>query len=154
MGNKVLDVYQGSDWLTERWSVAQIFDTLDQIRELCSLSPRDFSPAPGTAASAKRTADVLVSGDEPQSQIEMRALLWNLCDELSSEIHTAHADLYPVLQAAPPLNWKSFEMRLHLDMLRHCLKPQEENTQLSKTATDTILALTLRMRDLLKQIDQ
>jgi hypothetical protein len=35
MGEKALEVYQGNDWLTYRWPVAQMFDTLDRMRDLC-----------------------------------------------------------------------------------------------------------------------
>lgn len=35
MGEKALEVYQGNDWLTYRWPVAQMFDSLDRIRDLC-----------------------------------------------------------------------------------------------------------------------
>ena len=39
MSSKPSEIYQGSDWLTYRWTVAQAFDTLDRIRDLCLQMP-------------------------------------------------------------------------------------------------------------------
>ena len=39
MSAKPVEIYQGSDWLTYRWSVAQAFDSLDRIRDLCLQMP-------------------------------------------------------------------------------------------------------------------
>ncbi|HEU0118753.1 MAG TPA: hypothetical protein VFR09_08990, partial [Alphaproteobacteria bacterium] len=39
MGKEQPEVYQGNDWLTYRWSVAQAFDTLDRVRDVCRHTP-------------------------------------------------------------------------------------------------------------------
>jgi hypothetical protein len=155
MNEKAVDVYQGNDWITYRWSVAQVFDTLDQIRELCGVTPDGFSTTQlGAPATGKTTTIVTRQGDEPESHLEALSLLLSLCDDLASETHTVLADLAYQMRPSPALQWKGFEMQLHLAMIRqHCL-PDEDATGVSKSAIDSILALSLRIRDLLKQIDQ
>ena len=58
MGEKALEVYQGSDWLTYRWTVAQAFDTLDRMRDLCRHSPEMLTPS---AAHARAFAAALMT---------------------------------------------------------------------------------------------
>ena len=153
MAEPALDVYQGNDWITYRWSVAQMFDTLDQIRELCGLTPGVYA-APGLPSTGKAGALAVPAGNEPESQVEMLSLLLSLCDDLAGELDIVLADLFFLLQPAPVLQWKGFEIRLHQAQLREQCLSEDNAAGVSKNTIDAIIALTLRMRDLLKQIDQ
>ncbi len=162
MGLKALEVYQGNDWLTYRWPVAQVFDTLDRVRDLCLQLPSVSNPE---SAATQSDEDVIVlqterrqASHEAYEQDALQAAteedlsnvfsyVGELCDDLSGEIDTVLADLFPYLQNNLTHRWAGFEMRLYLDELRR-------QTKQSNRSADTIIILAARIKALLKQIDQ
>src|SRR5579863_5257090 len=142
--SKPVEIYQGSDWLTYRWSVAQAFDTLDRIRDLCLQMP---VAAGGSAPHATQPRFEVPDEDVA----DMFGYVVELCDDLAGELDTAHADLTPVLQGNLPHSWTAFEMRLHLkDMRASAFKEAAATTPL-QAPPDPILALASRIKVLLKQ---
>src|ERR1700722_3504213 len=111
MPAKPVEIYQGSDWLTYRWSAAQAYDTLDRIRDLCLQMPvatESSAPAPGQPRY-----------EVPDEEItDMFGYIVELCDDLAGEIDIVHADLFSLLQANLAHRWLAFEMRLLLKDLR------------------------------------
>src|ERR1700691_5921381 len=102
---KPVEIYQGSDWLTYRWTVAQAFDTLDRIRDLCLQMP---VAAGGSGPGEPRF-------EMPDEEIaDMVGYVVELCDDLAGELDCAQADLAPVIHGGFPHAWTAFEMRLHL----------------------------------------
>ncbi len=109
------ELYQGRDWTSFRLSVAQVFETLDQMQDFC---PPMSSP-----------------GEEDMG--ECLTALRELNDGLSGEIDSMLADILPqVYQAAvvnqmqhTPARWAAVEVRHHLDAARKLL------TELARPAT-------------------
>jgi hypothetical protein len=144
---KPAEMYQGSDWLTYRWPVAQAFDTLDRIRDLCLQLP---VAVPGEL----RPASLEPGYEVPDEEIgEVFGYIVELCDDLGGELDTVHADLYPVMQGNVAHLWTAFEMMLHLRDLR-AEAVKESSTVETHTPPDAILTRAARIKALLKQIDQ
>ena len=140
------EIYQGSDWLTYRWTIAQAFDTLDRIRDLCLQMP--LIPSTSPPAGQPRF-------EVPEEDIaDLFGYIVELCDDLGGEMDTAHADLAPLLHSNMAHSWSAVEMRIHLKELRaRALKEASENTALVGPP-DMVLTLTAKIKTLLKQIDQ
>ncbi len=150
MGEKALEVYQGNDWLTYRWPVAQVFDTLDRIRDLChSLSPVGGAIPQLPVSSAPRY-DVPMEDE----RLNLFVGIIELCDDLSGEMDTLLADLSSFMQKEMKLRWMGFEMRLHLTEMRTIALLEHQAYEPSGHAVDAVLALAARIRDLLRQVDQ
>jgi len=144
---KPADMYQGSDWLTYRWPVAQAFDTLDRIRDLCLQIP--------VAVPGERKPLGLEPGYEvPDEEIsEVFGYIVELCDDLGGELDTVRADLTPVMQENLAHLWNSFEMMLHLrDLRSEAVK--ESSTARTHMPPDKILNRAAKIKALLKAIDQ
>jgi hypothetical protein len=148
MGEKALEVYQGNDWLTYRWPVAQMFDTLDRVRDLCHSTTHvgALSHLPATPMPRFDMAE-----DE---RLDLFVCIIELCDDLSGELDAVQADLFPHLQKDVAHRWMGFEMRLHLNEMRQVALTEHRAPDPTDNATDTILALASRIRDLLRSIDQ
>ena len=108
MPPKPVEIYQGSDWPTYRWSVAQAFDTLDRIRDPCLQMPVMMGSVP-------------VGADQPRYMkfpmrkiADMFGYIIELCDDLMVELDTIQADLSGAMKGNPAHAWLAFEMRLHL----------------------------------------
>lgn len=95
MALRAYQVYQGHDWQTRRYAVAQAYDTLDQIRELLAL---------------------LASGSDDDSETAaMRgipAAIADLCHDLMGEIELALTDMTPMLDNHVPSRWLIAETRV------------------------------------------
>lgn len=129
---RAFELYHGSDWTTYRWSVAQAFDTLDRLREVCApLLPPDMA--------------------EDFLDLDVLGVVEDLCDDLVSEIETAAADLAPVLTANVACRWSLVEIRIHLEQVRtlagvcDIVDVQEHLAHLALCGD--------RIRDLLKKMD-
>lgn len=146
MGEKALEVYQGDDWLTYHWPVAQMFDTLDRVRDLCRRLP----------AAAKHGLDMGLSRYETSEDPggDLFACIAELCDGLLGELDAVLADLFAPTQCAPASRWAGFEMRLHIADMRAIASASRPSLQAADADIDAIAALAARLRDLLKQIDQ
>ena len=132
MGVKALDIYQGEDWLTNRWSVAQAFDTLDRLRDLCS------GQTWGYAAGLPEAESVLCG-------------IGDLCDDLAAELAAVEADLQPFLRHNPPQRWQAFELRLYMGELRGLLEVAalEDGQRL----IERVIHYCRHIKDSLKQLD-
>lgn len=145
MPSKPTEIYQGSDWLTYRWTVAQAFDTLDRIRDLCLQMPVN---AGGALPASQPRFDI------PEEDIaDMFGYVVELCDDLAGELDCAHADLAPLLQNLPQA-WTAFEMRLHLRNMRAAALKEAASAAPLQSPPDPILLYAGRIKTLLKQIDQ
>jgi hypothetical protein len=87
-------------------------------------------------------------------QLDLFVCILELCDDLSAELDAVQADLFSHLQKDTPHRWMGFEMRLHLNEMRRVALAEHEVLESPTNAVDSILALTSRLRDLLRQIDQ
>lgn len=154
MGEKALQVNQGHDWLTYRSAVAQMFDTLDRLREMCH--------------SASMGEDAVIMGGMPimptipmpryeireENQPDFFTSVADLCDDLSAELDAVLADLFLPLQKEPAHRWMGFEIRLHINQMRSLVSTDQQEFEAAAHASDNILALVSRIRDLLIKIDQ
>jgi len=144
--SKPSEIYQGSDWLTYRWTVAQAFDTLDRIRDLCLQMP--VNVAGGSSLAGQPRFDI------PEEDIaDMFGYVVELCDDLTGELDCVHADLASLLRSLPQA-WTAFEMRLHLLEMRQAALKEASSSAPLQAAPDPILTHAGRIRALLKQIDQ
>lgn len=150
MGNRAVQFYQGSDWLTYRWSVAQLFDTLDRMREVCSHSSIQLGAG---SVAVQGTPTPRYESTEDEALTDILGYLIELCDDLSGELDAVLADLLPYMQTPLLQRWIGFEMQLHLRSIREHALYEHQAQEPSPTVVDTIVALTTRMRDLLKKID-
>ncbi len=144
--NKPSEIFQGSDWLTYRWTVAQAFDTLDRIRDLCLQMPVNVSVPGGKDAPRF---------EGPGEEVaDMFGYIVELCDDLAGELDMVLADLFSLVHGSINYGWVAVEMRMHLkDLRQRALK--EANTESPLMAPpDATLDLAARIRTLLKQIDQ
>jgi hypothetical protein len=132
MGLRALEIYQGGDWFTYRWSVAQAFDTLDRVNDMCLSHPWEHEHAPD--------ADGIISG------------ISDLCDDLAAELASVEADLQPFLQNSTALRWQAFEMRLYLGEIRQLMSKAAQLEQ--SCLFDQLLLLTGHIKESLKQLDQ
>lgn len=148
MGEKALEVYQGNDWLTYRWPVAQMFDTLDRIRDLCH-STSTLSTLPHLPAMPMQRYDM-----PEDERLDLFVCIVELCDDLSGELDAVQADLFRHLQKDVAHRWMGFEMRLHLNEMRQVALAEHQAPDPSDNITDVVLALASRIRDLLRTIDQ
>jgi hypothetical protein len=147
MSAKPVEIYQGSDWLTYRWPVAQAFDTLDRIRDLCLQMPVTAGrPGPDVGRLPYEIPDEDIA--------DMFGYIVELCDDLTGELDTVTADLFPFLRGTTSHLWISFEMRLHLRDLRACALKEASAKTPSHAPPDTITTLATRIKALLKQVDQ
>jgi hypothetical protein len=149
MPAKAMDVYQGNDWLTYRWSVAQAFDTLDRIYDLCRHVPTITSRLPQAPGSGLPRYEIA-----EQEIVDMFGCIAELCDDLSGELDAVQADLFSYSQPMTVQRWMGFEMHLHLRQMRQIAWSEHAAEEPSNIALDTLVALNARIRDLLKQIDQ
>lgn len=92
MTQHAYQLYQGSDWCTYRYSAAQVYDLLDQVRDV-------------TAA--------LLTGDAlPEAAACLpHALLQDLCSDLVGAVDMVVADLAVTLQRHLPSRWLLVELR-------------------------------------------
>ncbi len=134
MGVKALEIYQGSDWFTYRWPVAQAYDTLDRVHDLCLCRSWDR-----TSSQASEVTEVL-SG------------IGDLCDDLAAELAAVEADLLPFIQNDMTQRWVAFEMRLYLNEIRQ----KVAQPPLTEPAYffDQLVLVTARIKDALKHLDQ
>ncbi|HUY68332.1 MAG TPA: hypothetical protein VMV79_03420 [Alphaproteobacteria bacterium] len=143
---KPSDLYQGNDWLTYRWPVAQAFDTLDRIRDLCLQIP--VAGAPGPAMAPPRY-------DLPAEEIaDLFHYVAELCDDLAGELDAVQADLSAYLAKSFAQRWLAFEMRLNLGELRRHTVQAMGGVAPTNALAGILVALATRIKALLRQIDQ
>lgn len=147
MTAKPVEIYQGSDWLTYRWSVAQAFDTLDRVRDLCLQIPGAAGAGPGKSAAPRY--------EMPDEEIaDLFGYIAELCDDLTGEIDAVLADLFFQMQSSLANRWLAFEMRLYLGDLRTRAVREAESDAHEGQPLEAIMTLAGRIKSLLKQIDQ
>jgi len=134
VGVKALDIYQGSDWFTNRWVVAQAFDTLEQLQDLCLSRPWD----------QQVPASLDVS--------EILSEIADFCDDLIAELAAVEADLLPVLPSFVSQRWLSFEMNQYVTQIQK--KASQSLVSDPAQLFDEIIILIARIKDALKQLDQ
>lgn len=156
MPDKAPDFFQGQDWLTHRWPVAQAFDTLDRMRDLCgeSVSPKLYTLA-GNAPRYESRYD-LPEGE----RIDILGGIMELCDDLSCDLDAVYADLIMHLQKDANHRWMSLEMRFYLTEMRrlvleHCQAPRpgQQKAEAEDEILGTLMELVEAIRHRLKQID-
>lgn len=150
MGEKAIQLYQGNDWLTYRWSVAQVFDTLDRVREVCSHAPVALSISVVTSATGMPRYDL----NDDELMADIFGCLVELCDDLAGEIDAVLADLFAPESRATSLRWLGFEMQLHLQAFRQQVLLERQSVTPAPDTIDRLMNLVTRMRDILKNIDQ
>lgn len=139
MATSAQDLYQGRDWLTHRRTVAQVFTTLDHLRDLCLQIMMMIEAKPSDEKTDK-------------GRIDLFSHILALYDELTGELDMALADLVPPQQQAHPF-WIGFELQQHLYALRQNTLHEQQSPVPSPLIFDAIVSLASHMRELLKQID-
>ena len=132
---RLYDLYQGRDWTSFRFSVAQAFETLDQMQDCC----------PPMAAPQEDDIDNCLEA------------LRELADGLSGEIDALLADILPAAYHNPALRWSSVEVRHHLDSLRKLMvETTTTGTSFARQEAGLFEAASLigKIKDLIRKIDQ
>ena len=130
-----LVLYQGDDWYTTHWSVAQVYDTLEQMREICLLDEQGETEG------------------EPQAQRDLLEAIADLTDDLDGELDIVGADLMPLIQKNLAARMAIFEAQAYLDMLRRQLRPNVMSVAFSATVFEDVARLVAAIKDVLKKID-
>jgi len=132
MAQHAYQSYQGSDWQTYRYSAAQVFDLLDQVRDVTG---------------------VLLSGDPATARIpcfEPLNLLNDLCSDLVGAVDMVLADLAVTLQSHLPSRWLMVELRTIIaqlpELLRHTESDDHDNIPVLADRAE-------RVRHLLQRLD-
>ncbi len=134
MAVEALKLYQGSDWTTHRWPVAQAFDTLERLQDLCLCR-----------------ADVK-EGLFAEDPAELLNDIKDLCDDLAADLTAVEAELFPVLQSRMAHWWLTFEMRHYLNEIRQ--KAKQSSLSFSEVLFDGILARVKHIKNALRRLDQ
>lgn len=133
MTQTALSIFQGQDWMTHRLPVAQAYDTLDRMGDLCF---------PMTALEIHRN-DVT---------LEVINLLSDLAEELNVQLDLVMADLHPSLSTNVALRWVSVELRMLATQLRALLAVPDD----VRTEADRLSAIGDQLnniKSLLRKID-
>ncbi len=126
--------FQGQDWLTHRMSVAQVFETLDRMTELCHpLLPFDT--------------------DSDHVVFETFEVFDDLAEELRIQLDLVMADLHPYLQNSVPLRWASVELRMLATQLRAIAAVPDDMAGESDRLSDIAMHL-VQIKQLVKKLDQ
>ncbi len=129
-------LYQGRDWISSRWSVAETLDTLDRIHDLCL--EKDLHDSPGAAA---RRFFVLKT-------------LHSLAETLTHQCAIAVADLIPTASATGGLThlWNGRETaRLLKELKANLFELSAEGSEKSFGAT---AFSAVKLKSILKKMDQ
>lgn len=144
---KAHDMYQGDDWLTYRSTVAQAFDTLDRLREICleltEVDGHPYSDRIGSAAEALSDNLMVVL-----------SALSSLCDDLSAGLDAVLAEVYPSYKHDTRQLWVSFEMQNHLRSLRSRIRQELTSQTPSAAVLEEVLNELELIGGCLKQLDQ
>lgn len=130
MTQHAYQLYQGSDWCTYRYSAAQVYDLLDQVRDV---------------STALLTGDALpeIAACLPQ------VLLHDLCSDLIGAVDLVVADLAVTLNRHLPSRWLFVELRTLAnqlpDLVPHAPEDQDNLPNLVDRAE--------RIRHLLHRLD-
>lgn len=108
---RAYQIYQGGDWQTYRYSVAQVFDLLDQLRDVTGMALTGGMPAPFIASTALQPAD----------------MLHDLCSDLVGALDLALADLAVQAQTHLPSRWSMVEMRALVGQLPQLVQNGQED---------------------------
>jgi hypothetical protein len=127
-------LYQGHDWFTYRWPVAQAFDTIDRLQDLC------LCRIGGPSTDSREDSTALMSS------------LALLLDDLQAELTTAQAALLGApAQRSFEMYWMGFEMDLTLKAI------QAQTESVAASACDVFEAIRLhltKIKNALKTLDQ
>jgi hypothetical protein len=133
MTQRAYQLYQGCDWQTYRYSAAQVYDLLDQLRDATSVLLTGDVPPPFMA----------MSGFEPMG------MLADLCSDLVGSVDMVLADLSATLASHLPSRWLMVELRTLVgqlpDFAQHCHEDREMLPALADRAE--------RVRHLLQRLD-
>ncbi len=127
-------LFQGQDWITHRLPVAQAFDTLDRMGELC------------------HPMMVLDMGADDIT-IELASVLEDLAEELNIQLDIVLADLFPYLQNNVALRWVSVELRMLATQMRALLAVPDD----LQAEGERLMAIgdqLSNIKSLLKKLDQ
>lgn len=128
--------YQGRDWTTVRLSVAEAFDTLDRLYDLCVYE--DF---PGEE-------------EDDEEPFAFQMALHGLTESLAAQLAFAEADTIPPTNptGGPEQSWAVFEIDRALADLKEKLRRSTADQTASQA--NSIVLLVSRMKTGLKKLDQ
>jgi hypothetical protein len=142
---KKIDVYRGSDWMTTRFSVAELLDTVERMQDVCLLLPFDAMGAQAYPAETVVTYS--------QYATENLLMISEFCDDLAAEMDMAVADLQPYALAAPAFHWTAFEMQQHLRAMRDLAHVTDDESVHATERLHGVLDHLNLIKDLIRQMD-
>lgn len=134
MTQHAYQLYQGCDWCTYRYSVAQVYDLLDQLRDVTA---------------------TLLSGEALPAALALpvcplpHALLQDLCSDLAGAVDMAVADLAVTLQRHLPSRWLLVELRTLANQLPELVQHGQDDQDNLPNLADR----AERIRALLHRLD-
>jgi len=127
-------IYQGRDWFSYRWTVAQAFDALDHIHDLCLYTQGHDAP------------------DGNADDLSPLPYLEDMCAVLGAHLSLLYADTIPTdqVQSRFTAKWQCFEARQTFDML---CENVAEITSTAEKDIQPIMTHTLALKEYIKKID-
>ena len=152
MAEKAPDIYQGEDWVTDRWSVAQVFDSLDRMQDICEhvtqvCAELKIDSLPTDATQISEATDLGAVGD-------LLGELAQLCDCMTGEIDAALADVLGRASVLPVQRWLGYEMHLYLQGAREKILGCCQGELLVSSAIEGLTRQGVLLAVTLKKIDQ
>lgn len=136
MTEKSRPLYQGRDWVTSRWSVAEALGALDHVHDLCLYGQE---------------------GPEPESRNERFAILqavYGLTERLIAQCSIAQAESIPAGSATGSFShlWSCLEVNQSLKAIKE--KLTELSDEASREVHGEIALLALDLKASLRRLDQ
>lgn len=147
MAVKALELYQGEDWTTYRPTVAEAFDSLDRLRQLCDDGTVEVGTFP-TPLDDKKTDDA-----QENARMVVGALL-ALCDDLDGQIVAVLAELSSHMRHDAPQRWLGVELQMHLSAMRSLAQEQPLMVAAIPAIMGKVAEITERIVFILKTLDQ
>jgi len=136
MPSQASPFYQGRDWVSSRWTIAETFDTLERVHDLCLYRDTDEQPD---------------SGEETFAILQA---VHGLIESLSGQCAIAMADVIPTSSHTGNFEslWLCFEIEKTLDEIKK--KILEISVDDTGSTFGSLAMMTQSIKTAFKKLDQ
>ena len=134
MSKRENPLYQGRDWFSYRWTIAQAFDAIERIYDLCLCATNEEKSARDDA-------------ENPLS-----SYLYDLSELLGCQLAIVYSDVIPseTSLAPPQLHWTCYETRQVFHEMHAMVL---DFLQAKTNHVEQIVTQCLQLKEYLKKID-